>query len=138
MYLTGRVLLNVADVNTWEYGDVYRLSQGDTPTLYLQLIDLDKDKDVLKNRPSGKRYMPATGAVLTATIQNINAVNTVVKVATQPFANDPSIWAISILSTDPIVSGTFSLQLALTEGSKTTSAMVSNVINIGSQIGSRC
>jgi hypothetical protein len=138
MYLSARLLLNVVDVNNWEYGDVYRLSEGDTPSLYFQLVDLDKDKDIVKNRPVGKRYMPASGATLQVNIQNINDVNSLAKIATQPFANDTSIWKIDILSTDLLKSGTFSLQIALTETLKVTRAFVSNVVNVAPQTASRC
>ncbi len=129
MLLTGRILINVADVNTWEYADEARFTQGDQTYVYFQLIDAEKDKSA---KLPGKRYTPASGSVLTMTIHSIDAAKTYAKVATQPFPGDLSIWRIQVLSTDTIV-GTASMKISLTETSVVTRGVIKNALSITAQ-----
>ncbi len=126
MLLTARPLINVADVNIWEYADEVRFTQGDQTYIYFQLIDAEKDKSA---KLPGKRYVPSAGAVLTMVIHSIDIAKTYTKVATQPFVGDSSIWRIQVLSTDTIV-GTASIKLSLTEGAITTRGVIRNALSI--------
>lgn len=135
MLLSARMLNAVANVNTFEYVSAVEFTEGDAPSIYFQLVDSSLDKLL---RPTGRRYMPASGAVLQCVINNIgqfdpNKDTTITRFATQPFAGDPSIWKLVLLPTDA-VRGTCSIQLTLTEGSVVTRGLASNVINALSQV----
>jgi hypothetical protein len=52
---------------------------------------------------------------------------TLTKTATQPFANDPSIWMFTIAATDP-VAGTKRIKLRLTEGANVTNGVVNSAL----------
>jgi hypothetical protein len=121
-------------VNDFSYVTEVRFTQGDVVNIYFQLVDKNKD-DGLK--PPYRRYMPASAATLVVTIKNINDSATLTKTATQPFTQDPSIWRISLTAADS-VSGTFSLQLALTEGSVVTRGTIFNAISSQPQSGIMC
>jgi hypothetical protein len=129
MLLSARILNDVGGVNTFSYAQVAEFTEGDAPTIYFQLIDESLDRD---SRPAGRRYMPAAGATLQVVIHNIDDAKTATRFATQPFAQDPSIWSISLLTTDT-VRGTCSVKLTLTEGAKVTRGTASNVISADSQ-----
>ncbi len=129
MLLSARVLINVADVNTFEYADEARFTQGDQTYIYFQLIDSEKDKTA---KLPGRRYTPTAGATLVAVISSIDTAKTYTKVATQPYSGDLSIWRIQVLSTDTVV-GTASIKLALTEGSVTTRGIIRNALSVSAQ-----
>jgi hypothetical protein len=99
MKLSARPLINIADVNTFDVSTQMELHVGNATTLYLQLVDLDKDTHL---DPPGKRYMPHRDATLVLRFINIHEHKEFCRFASQPFAQDPSIWAVHLLSTDPI------------------------------------
>jgi hypothetical protein len=129
MLLTARPLINVSDVNSWEYADEVKFTQGDQVFVYFQLIDSQKDKTL---KMPGKRYVPATGATLLATLNSIDINKTYTKVATQPFPGDLSIWRIQVLASDTIV-GTLSMKLVLTESGISTYGVVKNMLSVEAQ-----
>jgi hypothetical protein len=133
MLLTARILINVASVNVYTHADVAEFTEGDGPAIYLQLVDASVDKD---KRPAGRRYVPAAGATLQVVVHNIDASKSVTRFATQPYAQDPSIWMLQLQATDPI-KGTASLKLTLTEGVQVTRGIASNVISAQAQIQGR-
>jgi hypothetical protein len=137
MLLSARPLINVANVNTWSFADQIAFTQGDQVTIYFQLIDVLKDTSVQGFKPAGRRYIPASGATLSVTIPNIDTSKILTKVATNPYANDTSIWSFTILPTDPVV-GTITLKLALTEGGVITYGVVNTALSIVPQDGSFC
>jgi len=116
MLLSCRILENAQGVNAFDYVEAARLTEGDTPSVYFQLVDITKDA------PVGRRFIPATGATLQITLAHINDAKQVVRTATQPFAQDPSIWKFDILTSD-VLRGTVTLRLKLTEGSRVTKGM---------------
>lgn len=73
------------------------VSPGETATVIMQLVDLTT---VSESNRIGNRYMPATGATLSVTIQSNNSANVLTKVASQPFAQDASVWQITLNSTE--------------------------------------
>lgn len=132
MLLSARLLKNCVNVNSFEPATNIRFTQGDNVQIFLQLIDLEKDRANDGYAPFGKRYVAASGAVLNITIPNIvTAPNSLVvtKVATQPFAGDQSIWSFQVFPTDGLV-GTYSLQLVLVEGAVTTNGRIDNALNV--------
>ncbi len=116
MLLSARLLNNVSSVNSYDSSFSTKFTEGDTVDIYLQLIDLNKDTS---SNPSGRRFVPATGAALTVTVKSVDTAKTLNKVCTNPYSGDLSIWKFSLNSTD-LAKGTFSLQLALTEGAVIT------------------
>lgn len=138
MLLSSKLLYSVTSVNSFDYVDQLSFTQGDTVDIYIQLTDAAKDKLVNGFKPSGRRYIPASGALLQVTVQNIDQTKTVVKSAIQPFPGDLSIWKFSMLSSDPAIPGTLSLQLKLTEGSVITSGFVFNALSVQSLNPSFC
>jgi len=123
MLLSARFLNQVSSVNSFEYASNAQWTAGDTVSLYIQLVDLTLDRAVQGYMPAGRRYMPADGATLQVTLTNIDDAVQIQRFAVQPFANDPSIWRVDILSTDPI-QGTCDVLLALVEGSNKTNGRV--------------
>lgn len=129
MLLSARMLANVANVNTYDTVSSVQFTEGDTVTVYLQLIDLTKDKISQNLSSSGRRYIPSTPTTLKVTISNIDATKTVTKIATAPFTGDTSIWSFSLASTDK-VSGTYNLTLELVENGVTTRGFVNMALSV--------
>jgi hypothetical protein len=120
MKLSARPLLDVQNVNDFIPSQQVEFSVGDTLTFYIQLIDLEKNLAAHGWNPPGMRYVPTTGATLAVTFTNIDDSKQFTRFGSIPFAQDPSIWAVPVLSTDPI-GGTVSIKAVLTEGLVTRS-----------------
>jgi hypothetical protein len=132
MLLSARMLQDVASVNSYELTEEVEFTQGDTVDIYFQLVDASLDKAVKGFVPSGRRYVPAAGATLSVKLDNIDDNIQVTRAASQPFANDSSIWKVSVLSTDRII-GTCAMVLTLTEAGKVTRGRIEAVVLIRSQ-----
>lgn len=129
MILGARILTDVGNVNTFRCVQYAEFTEMESYNLYFQLMDLSKDTE---NKPSGRRYMPATGAVLSVVIDNIDDARKITKTATQPFVNDPSIWSVNIVESDGLRAGTKALKLTLTEGSTISRGICKSVIRVSS------
>lgn len=130
MLLSARILQDVQSVNSFRYSQAAQLSQGDTATIYIQLVDASLDRAMEGYNPAGRRYIPASGATLAVTLPSLNQLKQISgRAASQPFPGDLSIWSFTILSTD-IIRGTVGLQLALNEGGKITSAFLQNAMAV--------
>jgi hypothetical protein len=129
--LSGRILLNCVDANSFDFSMENRFTEGDVGYIYFQLVDQNKDQDA---RPQGRRYAPAVGATLTVTIASPDSAKVITRSAAQPFVGDPSIWRMAIQTTDGL-KGTYTLQLALVEGANTTRGVMKNVLSIVPQSG---
>jgi len=114
MLLSCRFLTDVAGVNTFQVSPQAEINAGDAQTLYIQLIDASLDRADQGFSPAGRRYMPPAGSTLSLLFSNIDDAKKLTRAATQPFSLDPSIWAIPILSTDPLA-GTVTLKATLVE-----------------------
>lgn len=119
MLLSARFLQDVQGVNSWEPSSSLQWTEGDQLDMYFQLIDASLDRPEQGFYPSGRRYVPATGATLSCVIENIDDAKKITRLASQPFVNDGSIWKLSILGTDRI-RGTPQMRITLTEGTKVT------------------
>lgn len=124
MFLSGRMLKNVQNVNSWEIANEVRLREGNASIVYFQLTDDEQASDIMNG--FGLRYMPAIGATMTITISSINSAYVINKIATQPFPLDPSIWQFFLLSTDKITQG--NLIFTLTESGVTKTGVISKAI----------
>lgn len=134
MILSARFLTNVANVNRFDYVQNVEFSEGDAPTVYFQLIDKSKDLAAHGFKPAGRRYMPATAATLQVTVDNIDDAKKITRFCTQPYAQDPSIWALTIMTTDKIV-GTSGLKLVLNESAAITNGYVQGAFRVCSAAG---
>lgn len=129
MRLSARMLENVAGVNTFNYAQQAEFTQGDAPTIYFQLVDLNQDRPEMGYVPAGRRYVPASGATLTVLLDAIDDSRKITRSATQPYPGDPSIWSVVLLPADDL-RGTVNLKLTLTEGMVITNAQVAAALNI--------
>jgi hypothetical protein len=129
-----RPLEDVQSVNDFEYATEVHAGRGDQFDFYFQLVDLEKMRAREGVTPPGLRYVPASGATLMATFLNVRAASEFSRPATQPFAQDPSIWRLSILSTDPLLA-TVQLRLRLTEGSSIRTVVADAIILIDGDEG---
>lgn len=132
MRLNAKVLKNVANVNSWYYSNQAHVQEGQINEIYVQLVDLDKvpgnDKSsVLPDNPL--RYIPQ-GAVnaLEATFPSIDDAADLVVSATQPFADDKSIWKITLSAAQLPKSGNFKLKL--TEDGADKFILVKNGVSV--------
>lgn len=119
MLLSAVLLENVGGVNTFTTSKQIQFTQGDSLSVYLQLVDLNKNL----------RYIPEENALLDIVLQNIDSSKQTVKPAIQPFSGDRSIWQFDILSSDQISGGT-TLLLTLTEGLKVTRGSLKMALNV--------
>lgn len=129
MILSARILQSVGGVNDFTYADQFEMVEGDTPLIYFQLIDAAKDRAVDAFKPSGKRYVPASGATLSVVIDHIDDAKKITRAATQPFPGDPSIWTLQIMSVDNL-RGTRSLKLMLSESGVSKNGFVKGAIRV--------
>lgn len=129
MILSVRFLKDVASVNSYELDDVASFTEGDVVSVYFQLVDSSLDKSIQGFNPSGRRYIPASGATLQCVVTNIDDSVKVTRFASNPFANDTSIWKLDFFATDKI-RGTGNLQLTLTEGAASTRGLVKSGFRI--------
>jgi hypothetical protein len=118
--ITIRLLDDVQSVNSMELATEVSTAAGDPLVVNLQLINhtrlsCDENSPVV-------RYIPAVGSTLTVVCENIDNSKRVTKIASQPFAQDGSIWRIDLTSQDTLkMRGTITLAYTLTEGSRTIS-----------------
>lgn len=130
MLLSVRPLNAVASVNIYEAVDAVQLNQGDGSKVYFQLIDEMQDREAHGFNPAGRRYMPASGATLQVTLQNINNAKQITRAAIMAFpSDDRSIWYLQLLSTDTLA-GTCDMLLTLTEGAVVTHGRAKAVVLI--------
>lgn len=132
MFLGGRMLKNVQNVNSWMIANEVLLRQGTATLVYFQLTD-EEQIDIFGQ---ALRYMPAVGSTMTVTISSIDTMHVITRVAIQPFPFDPSIWQFAILSTDIISQG--NLIFTLTENGVIKTGVISRAITVQSLNPSLC
>jgi len=133
MLLAGRFLTGVANVNTFDgVAPSISMNAGDTQGLYFQLVDASVDRKEQGFSPSGRRYIPASGATVSVAFTNTDtgpdvcvtefggsrinpsAPANITRSASNPFAQDTSIWMVQLLGTDSL-KGTVNVAITLTE-----------------------
>lgn len=129
MLLSLRPLIDVCSVNVFSPAKQVSFTEGDQTTLYFQLVNLAVDRSDQGFSPAGRRYIPAVGATVNFQFGNIDDAKKVSRAAFQPFAQDSSIWAVNVLSSDPIV-GTCNIRVTLTEGSTITHGLVQAAVDV--------
>lgn len=134
MFLGGRMLKNVQNVNSWEVANEVKLREGNAATVYFQITDEEQASDLMNG--FGLRYMPASGSTMSVTISSINSANVLNKIATQPFPQDSSIWQFNILSTDKVSQG--NLMFSLTENGIIKTGVIAKAVVLQSLNPSLC
>lgn len=106
-----KILDDVNGVNFFEVASEYTADLGNMFTLYFQLFSSRQNSD---GSEWLTRYMPqGTVNYVQVDFDNINNDCVINRVATNPFPQDTSIWAITILPTDQIPFG--SMRVAVYE-----------------------
>ena len=117
MRLNAKIIKNVSSVNHWEYTDSAYLQADQINDFYFQLVDLDKIQPGEKSKALPDfplRYMPQGAVVsLSVTFPDLNPDNQFTVLATQPFADDKSIFKVTLSSAQVPNSG--AIQVSLTE-----------------------
>lgn len=129
MLLSALFLTDVGGVNTFKEVSFIQMTEGDQVTVYFQLRDNAVNTAQQGYNPVGRRYVPAIGATLMVVIPSLDPARQIVKICTQPYAQDPSIWSFTIAQTDQ-VRGTQDVNLLLSEGGKLTRGMVKSGIRV--------
>jgi hypothetical protein len=131
MVLSCSFLTDVGGVNSFRESSAISMSEGDTLTVYLKLVDISVNTASEGFKPVGRRYIPATGATLKVSIDNsFDDSKLVTKIANQPFSSqDPSIWSFTIQTTDRVL-GAKNIRLELNESSKITKGIVQGGIRV--------
>jgi hypothetical protein len=129
MLLSARPLVDLNGINSWEPSTQWLMTEGDSTTLAMQLIDASLDRPDQGFMPSGRRYIPDANATLVVMIENIDDQKKIQRIATQPYPQDGSLWTVTILPTDPI-RGSPQVRLTLTEGSKVTRGLLRCVLKV--------
>jgi len=110
-----RPILDVEDVNDFQYGVVIEGVHGNALDCFVQLVNAEKNLERYGFSPPGLRYIPAVGSTLEVHVLNVDRCKSFRRFATNPFPQDTSIWKFSLLPTDPL-SCTVSLKFVLTDG----------------------
>jgi len=139
MRLSAKMLKNVSNVNHFEYKSPAYVSEGNSNIIYFQIVDLDKpvsptiDTGTLPNYPL--RHMPASGSTVMVIFDSLldNAQFSIA--AVQPFAQDASIWKVTLSSAQLPKSGNFIFEL--TESGNTYHVVVKGGISVAlNEVGS--
>jgi len=103
MRLSAQILENVHNINSYEVVSEAHLSDSGPNYIYIQIVDLSK---------KGIRYMSQAAAYsVSAMFTDIDDSQEFEIVASQPFADDKSIFKISFTSSQVPNSGTFVVKL---------------------------
>ena len=102
MRLYIEMLDSVCNVNNWKHVDEVTISEGEASDIYFQII----------NKSQHIRYMTqATSYSVSAIFPDVDESQTIEVAASQPFADDKSIWKVSLGSSQTPGSGTFLVKL---------------------------
>ncbi len=93
-------------VNSLYYQNQTEIDPGESPSILFQFVD----------SVSGNRYMPAPGATVQVSLFSTNDAWTIIKIPTQPFSQDPSLWQFSLLPYESQHVAGVNMQIILTEG----------------------
>lgn len=131
MQLSSKLVKNLESVNSWAYTDSWTIgrdgSSGEAATFAFQIVDLDRE---------GIRYVPSAQATLEIIFPSLNNETVLTKVASFPYADDRSLWTVSLLSTDLPQSGV--VRFSLTDGGVTRRWSVTQALRVNKVNGGSC
>lgn len=134
MRLGAKILKNVVDVNHWQQANQAQLSEGQANEVYIQLVDNDWST---KSSPEQSaafpqfpiRYISQADAIaVKAVFLDIDDDQEFEIVATQPFADDKSIYKFDLTNAQIPNSG--NLLIVVTEDGADKSIVIQNGIAI--------
>jgi hypothetical protein len=123
-----KALKNVDNINSWNYTPTAVSYQGQTNSIYFQIVD--------KDRVDSTRYIPVSGASCSIFFPNLDNAKKLTIQATQPFPQDSSIWMVTIASNQNISSG--NVVFNLTENAITRSFVIDSFISVNSSLVGLC
>jgi hypothetical protein len=102
MRLAVRPLIDCCSINDFVYSTRVEGVKGDALNYYFMIVDLEKNLEQHGYNPPGLRFIPGDGSTLAVTVWNIDMTKRFTRQASNPFAQDLSIWMISLLPSDPL------------------------------------
>lgn len=129
MLLSAHMLSHVCSVNNYRRVSTVEFTEGDTPSISFQLVDLSVDRASEGFAPPGRRYCPDPAASLEVSFASALKDRSITYGAYQPFPCDGSIWRID-LTDDAVLTGRVDLLLTLTEPNKTTRGTVPGALTV--------
>ncbi len=130
----GIQLLNIgATLNDYDKKSFIEFAQGETVDVIFQLVNLDN---------AGLRYMPAAGCTVfveiprypeyfgTISNQRTTSDYSVRRMATQAFADDRSIWKLSLSALDTSNMMSSNMRVTVTEGGKISIALLPQALKV--------
>lgn len=138
MRLSGKILKNVTSINRWEYASQSIVAEGQSNTVFVQLVDLEHSFKQEKSEAFPEfpiRYISsATVMSAEAFFSALVDDEQITITGTQAFADDKSIWKFELSDSQVPKSG--SLKITITEDgiSKTfiiQQAISTEVLGIG-------
>ena len=135
MLLSARLLKDFCSINSFEVANSCEMYKGNAKRVYFQLIDASLDLPTQGFSPSGRRFVPSTGATLSVTLNSVDDAKKFVKTASKAFSSgDDSLWYIDINATDD-VNGTVNMILSLNQSGVITSGLVQKAILVYPTVG---
>lgn len=139
MRLSAKILENVSNVNHWNYANEAYVYEGQVNEMYIQLVDLSKaiyvDSIIGEVSDYPMRYISQGNTVsLTGIFPSIDDAQEFEITASQPYADDKSIWKLTFPSSNLPKSGNFQLRITEDGVSKifmVKASIVANMMNVG-------
>jgi hypothetical protein len=106
MKLSAKTLVNVSNVNDFEYIDQWEINEGSAHRLHFQIIDTHKED---------LRYLSQATVIdaVTVTFLSIDDNSEITKTATQAFTDDKSVWYIDLAANE--VPNPGAIKISITE-----------------------
>lgn len=105
MRLSAKLLKNIVDINHWQHANQAHIAEGQPNDIYIQLVDLDWSTKSSPEQSAAYPQYPvryisqATTIEVKALFLSIDDNQEFEIVASQPFADDKSIYKFSLSST---------------------------------------
>lgn len=136
MRLGIRMLNNTSTLNTLMYVNQVRVNPGESYTVLFQLVDLDQQDPYQQKAPI--RYIPAPGSNITINLISINKANNILKIPSNPFSQDGSIWSFNLNTADTTSMAGVNMQVTLLENGQTRIGTAEAAIVVGPQSNYSC
>ena len=112
-----KLLDSVQNVNSFVPASSVEIVRGNPGKLYLRLW----------NKHLNDRYVPASGATMWVTFDNLDLSAAVQRAAVAEFAGDSSIWYVPLLATDQLQYN--SIRVTLSEGGVAKKLLVDGTVS---------
>lgn len=123
MQLSVKMLNSSSSLNSLMYQNQTFVSSGETKTIYFQLIDLD-----MSNGNCSQRFIPTSAATVSVNFISLDIAKNISKIASNPFADDRSIWAITLNSSETASLAGVNMNVTVVDGSNIYKTVASSVL----------